>query len=224
MGGTRDSMGRIIENNLVVRIDQVKPNDFNPKPDFTQSEELKTEFEKLKESLRIHGQADPIQVREVEGDIPYEIINGEHRWLAMKELGFEKIEVKNLGKLTREEAIKHLLSFEELRIPLDVIEVAKILQNFKNSNVTIEGLPYLQQEIDDKIALLEFNFGQYDNKPPTLGNLPITFSFICTQDQLKIIRQAIDKCKEEAQQDISEGRIFELICIEFINMPKGQHT
>ena len=56
---------------------------------------LKKEFERIKKSLQEHGQMDPIIVREIE-DNKYEIINGYHRWNAMKDLGYYECEIKNL--------------------------------------------------------------------------------------------------------------------------------
>ena len=80
---------KIIENNQVVSISGVRPNEYNPKPNYNDTEELKQEFQKIKTSLRIHGQIDPVLVRQVKENDGYEIINGYHRYVAMKELGFE---------------------------------------------------------------------------------------------------------------------------------------
>lgn len=157
-------MEKIIQNNSIIDIDKVKPNDYNPKPDYTQSEELKIEFEKIKNSLKYHGQIDPILVRESDKKGEYEIINGYHRWLAMKELGFKQIEIKNLGKIDRIEAIKKALSTEELRIPLDVIEVAELVKKVKESEEGLKGLPYLEKEITEKIDLLDFDWKSFERE------------------------------------------------------------
>ena len=153
-------MERIIENNQIVDLDKIQPNDYNPKPDFRESEELKIEFEKLKSALKYHGQIDPLIVREI-GEEKYELINGYHRWLAMKELGWKRAEIKNLGKISKEEAIKKALTLEEIRIPLDVIEVAELLKNLKEAEVELEGLPYLEQEIRERIELLDFDWSDF---------------------------------------------------------------
>lgn len=152
----------IIQNNIVVDIELLIPNNYNPKPDYTSTEELQLEFEKIKDSISYHGQIDPIIVREMNGK--YEIINGYHRWLAMKELGFKEIEVKNLGTISREEAIKKTLSFEELKIPLDTIETAKLVKALKESGDSLKGLPYFDDEINKKLEMLSFDFSQFENK------------------------------------------------------------
>lgn len=68
---------KIIENNQIVDIDLVIPNNYNPKPDYNSTEELQLEFQKIKDSVEYHGQMDPLIVREVNGK--YELINGYHR-------------------------------------------------------------------------------------------------------------------------------------------------
>jgi len=157
----------IIENNMVIDIDLVIPNNYNPKPDFNSTEELQLEFQKIKDSIAYHGQIDPLIVRELNGK--YELINGYHRWQAMKELGFEKVEIKNLGVIDRNEAIKKALSFEELKIPLDTIETAKLVKILKEDQISLEGLPYFSEEIENKIKMLDFDWGQY--KEGELGDI-----------------------------------------------------
>jgi len=151
---------KIIENNFVVAIDKVKPNGYNPKPDYNSTDELKAEFEKIKNSIRVHGQIDPIQVREL-GKGMYEIVNGYHRWVAMKELGFKEIEIKNLGKMSRVKAIMKALSFEVLKIPLDIIESAKLAKEVRDSEEDLSGLPYTPEELENKIRLLEFDWDNF---------------------------------------------------------------
>jgi len=214
-------MEKIIENNQLVDINQLKANDYNPKPDYKETEELQLEFGKIKNSLEYHGQINPILVRELGNGI-FEIVNGFHRWKAMQELGFEKVEVKNLGKITREEAIKKALATEELRIPLDMIEVAKLVKGLKELGVGLEGLPYSMEEIDNKIDLLGFNWDEFNqDKIEDEEVLDMTtLSFLVTEEQKGIIIQAINKIKE-SNPSIKDGRSLELICIEFINAPEG---
>jgi len=206
-------MERIIENNQIVDLDKIQPNDYNPKPDFRESEELKIEFEKLKNALKYHGQIDPLIVREI-GEEKYELINGYHRWLAMKELGWKKAEVKNLGKISREEAIKKALTLEEIRIPLDVIEVAELLKNLKEAEVELEGLPYLEEEIKEKIELLEFDWENFKETEEEEKPDITTLSIKVTQEQRKIILEAINKVMEK--EKVKEGRALELICADFL--------
>lgn len=181
-------MGTIHQDNIIVPMKKVVPNNYNPKPDYKANPKLLAEFDKIKKSLREHGQMDPIQVREVDGD-KYEIINGYHRFLAMQEEGFKDIEVKNLGKITRGEAIAKTLTFEELKIPLDYIEVAKLLQE---PDVPFDMLPYTQEEVDDKISLLNFDFDSLEQTPADDEGAPII-----KEDRVNLVIECIDDLQKE---------------------------
>jgi hypothetical protein len=205
-------------NNLVVPINELTPNDFNPKPVYDSTEELKIEFERIKDSIKNHGQVDPIIVREPpeKPEVKYEIVNGFHRWVAMKELGFEKVEIKNLGKISKNEAIKIALSLEETKIPLDVIEVAKLVKNLKEIGEW-QGLPYSLDEINTKISLLEFNFDKFGEVviPEDIDIVSLVFKV--TKEQKEVIVQAIDKIVKK--EKVTEGRALELICASFLAEP-----
>lgn len=201
-------------NNLIMEIDKLVPNDWNPKLDYNSTEELKIEFEKIKNSLKDHGQVDPIIVREIKDK--YEIINGYHRWVAMKELEFKEVEIKNLGKITKNEAIKIGLSLEETKIPLDVIEVAQLVKSLKEIGEW-QGLPYSLEEIENKIKLLDFDFKQFGEIVLPEGIDITTLSFKVTKEQKEIIIQAIDKIVKK--EGVSEGRALELIAANFLAGP-----
>ncbi len=71
---------------LEVDIDQLIPNLYQPRQDFNQEK-----IDELKESIKAHGIIQPIIVREsAQG---YEIVAGERRLRAAKELGLKKIPV-----------------------------------------------------------------------------------------------------------------------------------
>ena len=196
---------KIIENNLVVSIEKVIPNNYNPKLDYKESEELKREYEKIKKSLKVHGQVDPILIRENE-DGKLEIVNGFHRWTAMKELGFKEIEVKNLGKISRNEAIKIALSTEETRIPLDVIEVAQLIKGLKEIGEDLKDLPYTLEEIKDKMELLEFDWKKFTGEEIDVVEVPEgdVRSFEVPKSKLKEIEDFVSKKKVENREGIKE--------------------
>lgn len=144
-------------NEIVVDINKVLPNDYNPKLSIEESVENKSTYEKIKASLQNNEQFQALLVREVKEN--YEIVDGKHRWLAMKELGYKECSVRNLGKITRNEAIKLTLSSEELKIALDDIMVAKLVQELANAK-DLTGLPYTEKEIEAMLALLQFNVAE----------------------------------------------------------------
>lgn len=81
-----------------IEIDKIQPNDFNPN---TMSEK---EYNKLRESIILtkgeYLKHNPILIRSINEDVPFEIIDGEHRWKACKELGFKAVpcETKDMSR------------------------------------------------------------------------------------------------------------------------------
>ena len=134
----------------------------------------------------------------------------------MKELGFEKVEIKNLGKISRNEAIKIALSLEETKIPLDVIKVSKLVKNLKEIGEW-QGLPYSLDEINTKISLLEFNFDEFGEVVVPEDTDIVSLVFKVTKEQKEVIVQAIDKIVKK--EKVTEGRALELICASFLAEP-----
>jgi len=171
-------MGKIIKDNLIVDINSVRPNNYNPKLNYKSTNDNRVQFEKFKNSLIIHGQINPVKVRQTIDKDRYEIIDGYHIWTAMKELEFKEIEIKDFGNISREEAIKIFLCSEELKIPLDIVDTAKLVKEIKGLNIGLKGLPYTEIENENKIKLLEFDWSQFeeeikDNKQlDLLGGIP----------------------------------------------------
>lgn len=121
-----------------VDIEQIRVNDWNPK--LKRSEE----YLKVKESVELNGQVQPIIVRETgDENIPYEILDGEQRFTALKELGEEKIWILNLGKVADEEARASTIWLEQA-VPFDDTMLGELLIELKDK---VE-LPYSTEEIE----------------------------------------------------------------------------
>lgn len=178
-------------NNLLVKIDLVEPNNYNPKIDFRGDENNAKEFEKVKDSLKTYGQVQPLIVREIDGG-KYEIINGFHRFEAMKELGYNEIEVKNLGNIDFDTAVAIALQTEDTKIPIDNVELAGLMRDIVNDEKPIsywaELLPYSEEVIKSKIDLINFDFSQYDEtgEGANLANLSYAFKFSDEAELAKI--------------------------------------
>jgi len=71
---------------LLVSIDQLKPNPFQPRKDFDE-----TSIDELSASIRENGIIQPLIVRKTE--IGYEIIAGERRWRAAQKIGLKMVPV-----------------------------------------------------------------------------------------------------------------------------------
>lgn len=142
-----------------VAIEQVKPNNYNPK------EKKSADYQKVLDSIKINGLIAPIFVRELKKD-SYEIIDGEQRFTACEELGFPEVLIYNYGKLTDEEAIQLTVWWQQ-QVPFDEIKLAEVFTDLTNKvggDWSKIKLPYTQEEIEQKIEMLKFDWAKYEEE------------------------------------------------------------
>ena len=122
---------------LLVDIEKVKPNKYNPK--------IKNhkKFKLIKEGIRTKGLIDSVKVREV-GD-HYEIVDGEQRWTAAYQLGFKKIVIYNYGQLTDQEATERTIWFQQ-QVPFDKKKEAELVTGLYQEYTELD-LPYNELQI-----------------------------------------------------------------------------
>jgi len=188
-----------------VKIGEVRPNTWNPKDKNTD------DFQKVKKGIKLKGQKQPITVRENDG---YEIIDGEQRLTACKELGFEDIVIYNEGEVSDKEA-RELTIWYQQQVPFNEIELATLVKGLYQYP-DLE-LPYTSEEMKDLLDLEAFDWGQDNDSEFEEGVR--TLQIKMSEGQYKIIKEAIEKVKKETVSP--DGRALELICAEFMNSPKG---
>jgi ParB/RepB/Spo0J family partition protein len=154
--------GKIVKikvNEKVVPIDQVEPNKYNPN---TMSDEI---YEKEKNSIVRFGFIEPILVRRIEKK-KYQIIDGEHRWKACKDLGFTEISINDLGVMKNAYAKELTILINEIRGENNVFDLAELLKaaEAKYSMEEISKLaPYSEAELQDLVNLTdEFDFSSFE--------------------------------------------------------------
>lgn len=184
---------------IKVAIDKVIPNTWNPKTDNPK------EFENIKKSLRVNGYAQPIMVRE-KGD-KYEVIDGEHRLRAAKELGYQEIYIYNNGQVSDEDA-QAMTLFMQTQVPFDEIELAPLVVELSKANIE---LPYSEEQIIDFKNMAEFDFGEgYEEKEPEIEDPGMkTLKIQMTPEQFEVVNSAINLVMQE--QNVSAGRALELL-------------
>lgn len=192
-----------------VPIDDVIPNEWNPN---RQTDYI---FEKEKNSIQEFGFLDPILVREVDGN--FEIIDGEHRWKAAKELGYSEILVNNLGEVSKSIAGQLTIILNEVKGQADRMDMAALVKSLKEE-VPVEhllrNLPFT--ETDFQSLIIETNIdwdkvnasmakGPSENdsgnqssepKQPESGEEKfITFSVALPESVFEQLKQQLDRFK-----------------------------
>jgi len=108
---------------------------------------------KLAKNIKRNGQIENILIRELK-DGSYEVVNGNHRYRAMKELGAKKIIAYNLGKISLSEAKRIAYETNETKFKADDARVQDlffdILQDFDKKDL-LSTMPIGESQIDEFI-------------------------------------------------------------------------
>lgn len=127
----------------------LEPNDWNPNQQSPRVQEAE------RESIEAFGFIDPIFVRPhpaKEG--VYQIIDGEHRWRTMTDLGRTEVPVI-VRDLTDEQAKKLTVILNETRGDADMILLSSLLADLSSLDDFKVGLPYTDRELAKILALSE---------------------------------------------------------------------
>lgn len=203
------------ENSKIVDINEVCFNPWNPKI------KRSKEYEKVKESVRVNGLSMPIVVREIDDDnYKYQVLDGEQRLTAALDLGFDKIWIVNLGKITDEEA-KSKTIWMEMAVPFDQEQLGKLLVEL----VDKVELPYTDNEIEviSGISLTseddeELDDSDFEDDSKSLETFKVSLA-----------KPHLDKLKEEIKSlkndyEISDGIALMIILDAYVNGHKNENV
>ena len=182
-----------------VSINSVEPNGYNPKVKKGEN------YDKVVDSIRENGLKQFIFVREEDGNPKYVIVDGEQRWTAAKELGYQEIYIYNLGNISEEEA-KALTIWFEVQVPFDDISLAPIVVDLSDAGIKT---PYNQKDLERFRELTNFDFDDYGEEEPIDNEEFKKFTIKLTQEQLDFVQNKISEVSE--REDVNEGRALELL-------------
>ena len=132
-----------------VSVSKLRPN---PSNDNVESAFMLT---KLMETIKKDGFAQPITVRsgDTKGkfrDGLYEIIGGEHRWRAAKELGMLEVPIHDLGCISDLKAKKILLGLNKIHGESDTDKLSALLREIASEGVEeLANLPFDEDTLKD---------------------------------------------------------------------------
>lgn len=125
-------MSQIKGTYKIVGVNELKPNPWNP------NAMTKEVMDAEKKSIQTFGFVDPITVRELKGH--YEIIDGEHRFKAARELKVERVPVINLGTITDAKAKQLTIVLNETRGKAKPKELAELIAELNKGGVSFDDL------------------------------------------------------------------------------------
>lgn len=198
---------------MFVPIDEICMNNWNPK--VKRSEE----YYKVKQSIELNGQVMPIIVRNAKSkDFKYEILDGEQRYTAMIDLGFNQVWIVNLGDVPDNEA-KSTTIWMEQAVPFDDNLLGELLVELKGE---VE-LPYTDEEID----LIAGVFPEKDDEDEELEGLSQEFSrfsfgvYQQDKEEIKDYHQSILNRHLNVPEGIDQG-IVNWAVIKLATMEESQ--
>lgn len=135
-----------------VDIDKIDPNSWNPN---SMPEE---HFDMLKREYERIGYVQPVLVRPMtDKEGRYEIVDGEHRWRALRQKGAEKLHVV-IKELDDDEARKTTLNMNDIKGTDNPVELAKVLEDLTEGTAVEdleEDLLMDKEEIEQHELLLD---------------------------------------------------------------------
>lgn len=140
---------------LKVRIDQLRPNPWNT------NSMSPPEFDKLVRSIETVGSFKPVVVRELGGE--YEIIGGEHRWKAGMVLGWDQIDVANLGEISDAEAKRIGILDNERYGEDDELALSRLIEEINAAfDVSMSEIALIDTDLDAAITSASLDDSLFD--------------------------------------------------------------
>lgn len=154
---------RPIDYFVEIPIDKLVQAQWNyKKTDDARSLEL---MEKLKKNLARNEQLENLIVRDAPVKGFYEVVNGNHRLMAMGDIGIDTIVCRTLGKITLAHAERIAFETNETKFEADPLKLAEMLSHIANE-YSIEDLAETtalsQDELKHYTQLLEFDWSNFD--------------------------------------------------------------
>jgi hypothetical protein len=199
---------KLITEKIVVKIDDVVPNPWNPNK---MPEHL---FEKMKKVIAEKGLFGSVIVRPYAGC--YQLLDGEHRVRACKELGWTEIPVEcSEVEITDEETKFWTMYFNNMRGKDDVEKVAKLLNEISSGQAQL--LPMSEEEQQNTKELFKFDFSQFEKRAKEASEEKEKFRIIIIdvpEEEYKLW-QFCKKYAEKEEQTIEKDLLVKM-CKDYL--------
>ena len=193
---------KLVTEKKVVPIDLIVTNPWNPN---VMSGFM---FEKMKKTIEEKGLFGSIIVRKHLGF--YQILDGEHRYKACKELGWKELPVEcSIDDVSDSDTRFWTLYFNNTKGKDDVEKVANIFEQLELGQEQL--LPFTEDEIRNTKELFKFDFSKYETSlVENVKEQTNVLAFKFNNEEWKLVQKAIQLAKEENQteKDMFMGMLF----------------
>lgn len=142
---------------------------------------------RLVENIKRNGQVENLLVRQL-GDGSYEVVNGNHRYMAMKELGYDKVVVCDLTPMTEEQAKRIAIETNETRFDSDPMLLASMVSDtFEHFDDFADTIPFTDDQVDGFDSMLTNDNSEIVDTAPTMQSKTKTVLSVGGEDY-KIVK------------------------------------
>ena len=190
-----------------VSVDRIRPNPWNP------NRQDAFIFEKEKASISEFGFVVPITCRTL-GSY-FEVIDGEHRWKAAKELGYSEVPVISLGVVDDETAKQLTIILNETKGQAQPDLLRTLLDDLlskKPKADLLKVLPYTPMQFDSMVT--QFNWDAVE-KPVATKERWVMRSYRMPADAAEVLDDAIKKV--QAEDSCPDWQAIERLAADFLS-------
>lgn len=200
----------------IVPIERVRPNAWNPN---VMSDEM---FRKELASIRKFGYVVPVIVYEV-GDW-YDIVDGENRWKAMRQLGYKELAVTVIEGLTDAAAKQLTIVLNETRGRPDPRKLGALLGDLLgevSKSDLLDILPIAPMQFDKLTGLEDFDWGSLSDPPAGPAALSpggpswVERTYRLPRDAALVIDEALEKARD-GDEGIQDWQALEMVAADFL--------
>ena len=204
---------------LMVSIDSVKPNPWNPP---------KTDEAKLIEDVKRHiarvGFVGAVLVRDMRRvdawPTDWQIVDGQHRWQALCELGATECPITSVGEMDDDVAKIETLNWNLIHGDMEAIPVAVLVkeQYEKRGDELAVMLAMTENQIRDMVSLIQFDWEGFKYSPGENDprEIFVRHVFVLTKEQDQVVNQALERMALLAGIT-EESRALELIMADWLS-------
>jgi hypothetical protein len=209
-----NNIPKLVTKKIIVPIDRLSPNRWNP------NKMSIGIYNVMKQAIVERGLWGSIYVRKLNGqnevDDKYEILDGEHRWKACKELGWTELPVEcSINEVRDIDVPYYTVYFNNTKGKDDIEKRAQVFEQLQEGQEQL--LPFTKEEIENEKQLFKFDFSQYETKDSELSqnefNHVLSFKF--NNDEWEIIQKAFKFSKKDNQ---TEKQLFMVLIGRYLDL------
>lgn len=178
----------------LIPLANIKPNKWNPNVQLPQI------YNSLKKNITDNGFTSPILVRTIVEEQEWEIIDGEHRWKACIELGYDAIKSEDIGVISDSLAKALTLALNNIRGQDDVLKRAVILKSLNEGQLSI--LPWNPDEIKTELELVDFDWDKFNQEEKIEEKKDHSITFILTKPEYLVVKHALELTKKDQNKGL----------------------